>query len=75
MYLRFKKNQEPCIQYELINGTSVWEYDEYFKKYMECIEIECMGLVPKHLLTRANHPNNLNAIDLEIYLTNNNDHD
>jgi len=70
--VKFKKNNEPCIVYKVINATPVMEYDEYFGKYCECIEIETMGLVPKELLTEANeHPNNISATDLSIYLTNN----
>lgn len=71
MTVKFAKNPEPCIQYKVINPNPVWEYDEYFSKYMECIEIEVMGLVPKELLAEC-EPNetNVNAIDLAIYLNN-----
>jgi hypothetical protein len=44
MNVRFKKNPEPCITYRVLNNVPSMQYDEYFKKYMECIEIEVMGL-------------------------------
>jgi hypothetical protein len=73
MLVRFKKNPEPCIVYKVIDDTPSFQYDEYYEKYMECIEIEVMGYVPKELLTEATgNYNNVNAIDLAIYLTNNN---
>jgi hypothetical protein len=71
MNVRFKKNPEPCITYRVINDVPSMQYDEYFKKYMECIGIEVMGYVPKELLTEANeHDGNVRAIDLAIELTN-----
>lgn len=72
MKVKFKKNTEPCIVYNVINATPVFEYDEYFKEYKECIEIETMGLVPKELLVEAvEHAHNVSATDLTVYLTNN----
>lgn len=71
MIVKFKSSQEPCITYKVINDNPVWEFDEYFGKYMECIEIEVIGLTPKELLTEANpHPENVKAIDLAIKLSN-----
>jgi hypothetical protein len=71
MNVRFKKNPEPCIIYRVINDVPSMQYDEYFGKYMECIEIEVMGYVPTELLTEAKeHLNNVQAIDLAIELTN-----
>jgi hypothetical protein len=71
MTVRFKKNPEPCITYRVLNNVPSMQYDEYFKKYMECIEIEVMGYVPKELLTEAaEHTGNVQAIDLAIELNN-----
>jgi hypothetical protein len=71
MKVRFIKNQEPCVVYEVKNPNPTMEYDDQYKKYMECIEIEVMGFVPMELLTEASdHPNNVNAIDLAVYLNN-----
>ena len=70
--VKFKKNNEPCITYKVINPNPVMEYDDYFKKYCECIEIEAMGLVPLELLDEAKEcEGNVSATDLSIYLTNN----
>lgn len=71
MKVIFKRNTEPCIQYEVKNGVEVMEYDDvYLDRYAPCIEIEILGLVPKELLAEATHPENINATDVAIYLTN-----
>lgn len=70
MKVIFIHNDQPCIQYEVLNENTVMEYDEFFGKYVECIELSVLGLVPKELLTEANHPDNINAIDVSVYLTN-----
>ena len=70
-YMKFKGNKEPCIQYELLDDTEVMEFDEVqFKAYVPHILLGVMGLVPKQLLNEATHPDNVNAIDLAINLTN-----
>lgn len=71
MKVRFIHNDQPCIQYDVLNETPVIEYDDFFGKYVECIELSVLGLVPKELLTQANHPDNSDAIDVAVYLTNN----
>lgn len=70
MKVKFKKNSEPCLQYEVKDPNPVFEWDEYLGKYCECIEIEMMGLVPKELLTETNCSKNLDATELAICLTN-----
>lgn len=70
MKVKFKGNIEPCIQYEVKNSTPIIVYDEVFEKNMECIEIEILGLVPLNLLVETNHEDNTNAIDIAVYLTN-----
>jgi hypothetical protein len=70
MKVRFIHNDQPCIQYEVLDETPVIEYDDFFGKYVECIELPVLVLVPKKLLIEANHPDNINAIDVSVYLTN-----
>lgn len=68
--VKFKANTEPCIVYVVENGTPIMEYDEVFNKYMECIELKVLGLVPKVLLTEAkNHPENIPAIDVAVQIS------
>ena len=71
MKVRVIHNEEPCIHYEVINENTVMEYDDFFGKYVECIELSILGLVPKELLTESIHPENINAIDVAVYLANN----
>lgn len=66
----FKSNTEPCIAYEVRDNTEVVQYDEVLEKFTPCIEIEALGMVAKELLTEATHPDNINAIDIAVYLTN-----
>lgn len=68
MKMKFKKNPEPCIQYNLISGP-VMEYDEIQEKYCECLEIQCMGFVDASLLTETMCEDNVDAIDLFIELS------
>jgi hypothetical protein len=70
MKVIFKGNKEPCIQYEVKNSNEVIEFNEMMDKYAPHIEIETLGLVPKELLTEATHPDNINATDIAVYLTN-----
>ena len=71
MKVKFKNNIEPCIQYEVINPFPVIEYDDVLKKYCPMIEVEILGLVPKELLEEVTiHPDNIQAIDLAVYLSN-----
>lgn len=72
MKMRFRNNNEPCLQYEVKNAVPIIEYDEQLKKYCECIELAVLGLVPKELLTEANHSDNVDGIDVAIHLTNKN---
>lgn len=67
----FKENNQPCIQYSVKDNTEVMHYDEHLKKYTPCIDIEMLGLIPEELLTEATHPDNINATDISVYLTNN----
>ena len=70
MKMRFKNNNEPCLQYEVKNPTPVIEWDEQLNKYCECIELQVLGLVPMELIKEANHPDNVDGIDVAVYLTN-----
>lgn len=70
MKVKFKQNTEPCIVYNVINGTEVMEFSDPMGKYWPHIEIEVLGLVPAELLTEAvDHPNNIPAIDVAVELT------
>lgn len=66
MKVIFKRNAEPCIQYRVLSEKPVMEYDEIFGRYMSCIDIEVLGLVPEILLKEATHPDNIDAIDVLI---------
>ena len=72
MKVRFIHNEEPCITYDVLNETPVVEYNDFLGKYVECIELSVLGLVPKELLEETSNPENINAIDVAVCLTNNN---
>lgn len=69
MKVKFKKNTEPCLQYDVINPEIVMHYDEFHKKYMPCIEISVLGMVPAELLTETHHPDNVDGINVAVYLS------
>jgi hypothetical protein len=69
MKVKFKDSIEPCIQYEVIDPIHQWNYDELFDKYILCLEIESLGLVPQEILEETTHPDNINATDIAINLS------
>jgi hypothetical protein len=71
MLMKFRENQEPCVVYNVLSGPDT-DYDEVLQKYCACFELEVLGPVAAELLEEAtDHPENIPAIDVAIYLTNN----
>ena len=73
MKVRFKGNTSPCMVYRVINPVPVMEFDEVvFKKYISCIEIECLGLIPTEILEEVEETTaDIPAIEVAVYIANN----
>jgi hypothetical protein len=71
MFMKFKLNREPCTVYELIEGTPTPEWDEIGQKYGMCIKVAVIGYVGVEYLVEAkDHPRNVKAADMLVYLSN-----
>lgn len=69
MKVKFKLNEEPCIEYE-VKQANTMEYSEELGKYCRHHELEVLGPVPAELLAEVDgHPDNIPAIDIAIELS------
>lgn len=69
MKVKFKLNQEPCIEYKVLQ-QDMMEYSEKLGKWCPHHDLEVLGLVPAELLTEIEgHPGNVPAIDVAIELS------
>lgn len=69
MYVRFKKNIEPCIQYKVLDEKGMRRYDKVLKRFAHCIYVQVIGWVAEELVCEATHPDNNDSIDVAIKLS------